>query len=134
MQALKWLFKKQSVLEIFATIKPYKGLLNLALANDHLKLFREIQHELRDVASDVKAIKLHHTDEKRQRILFHISAIDFEDYHASVSSTRTDDTCGWLLESAEFTSWERTLGILFCRGIPGSGKTIFAHDGPRVWV
>lgn len=125
-RALKWPFDKGEILDIYATIERQKALLNLALTNNNLKLSCEIRQELQGVARDVGSISAHQSDERRAVVLAKISSTNYEDYHASIADSRADGTGGWLLESTEFLTWQKTPGILLCKGIPGSGKTVLS--------
>ncbi|KAK4694873.1 hypothetical protein P7C71_g2783, partial [Lecanoromycetidae sp. Uapishka_2] len=125
-EALRWPFDKRQVQDVFATIERQKNLLNLALTNDNLMLSREIQRELRGVARNVENISIHVTDERRAALLAKVSNINYDDFHSNLANSRADSTGGWLLESAEFRDWEAKPGVLFCKGIPGSGKTILS--------
>ncbi|KAH6690811.1 hypothetical protein BKA61DRAFT_286451 [Leptodontidium sp. MPI-SDFR-AT-0119] len=64
-------------------------------------------------------------DQGRRTILDWITPIDYALQHSDFISRRQAGTGRWLLSSAEFKEWvetdERTL---FCRGIPGAGKTM----------
>ncbi|KAF8164363.1 ankyrin repeat-containing domain protein [Mycena galopus ATCC 62051] len=54
-----------------------------------------------------------------------LSPINFFLRHAELSSTRQAETGGWLLENPLFKQWEsHSGGTLWCRGIPGAGKTV----------
>jgi hypothetical protein len=64
-------------------------------------------------------------DQSRQTILHWITPIDYAPQQSDFISRRQAGTGQWLLDSAEFMAWLQTgKQILFCPGIPGSGKTI----------
>ncbi|KAF7344738.1 ANK-REP-REGION domain-containing protein [Mycena venus] len=63
--------------------------------------------------------------EERTRIIDWLSPINFFIRHADISRVRQKDTGGWLLADPRFKRWESgSERTLWCRGIPGGGKTI----------
>ena len=122
---LKWPFNKQSVQEILLTIERQKSLINVALANDNLRLSAAIHDELKGVVKSVEGLRISQDRDKRKNALSYLTTIDFEANHADIASRRANLTGGWFLESAEFTSWwtHQSSSTLWCPGIPGSGKT-----------
>ncbi|RDB26552.1 Vegetative incompatibility protein HET-E-1, partial [Hypsizygus marmoreus] len=66
-------------------------------------------------------------DEERQKVMSWISRMDFYAKQVDVARRREPGTCEWILNDAIFQSWESdSKGALWCRGIPGAGKTIAA--------
>ena len=122
---LKWPFNKQSVQEILITIERQKSLINLALANDNLRLSAAIHDELKGVVKSVEGLRISQDRDRRKNALSELTTIDFEANHADIASRRANLTGGWFLESAQFTSWctHQSSSTLWCPGIPGSGKT-----------
>ena len=122
---LKWPFNKQSVQEILLTIERQKSLIKVALTNDNLRLSAAIHDELQGVVKGVEGLRIGQDRDRRKNALSQLTTIDFEAYHADIASRRANLTGGWLLESAEFTSWwrQQSSSTLWCPGIPGSGKT-----------
>ena len=53
-------------------------------------------------------------------------SIDFGATYAEIASRRANGTGERLLETREMLYWLRTPEILWCQGIPVSGKTILA--------
>ncbi|PGH14952.1 hypothetical protein AJ80_05715 [Polytolypa hystricis UAMH7299] len=50
---------------------------------------------------------------------------DYAEYQRECSSRGIEGTCRWVLESKEYRTWLRSdQQTLFCRGMPGAGKTI----------
>ena len=125
---LKWPFNKQSVQDILTTIERQKSLINLALTNDNLRLSTAIHDELQGVVRGVEGLRISQDRDRRKNALSQLTAIDFEANHADIASRRANQTGGWFLESAQFTSWCRheSSSTLWCPGIPGSGKTILS--------
>ncbi|KAF7365839.1 ANK-REP-REGION domain-containing protein [Mycena venus] len=65
--------------------------------------------------------------EERTFIIDWLSPINFFLRHADISRVRQEDTGGWLLVDPVFKRWESGSGrTLWCRGIPGAGKTVLA--------
>ncbi|KAJ6599931.1 hypothetical protein DFH09DRAFT_1504269, partial [Mycena vulgaris] len=65
--------------------------------------------------------------EERTRIIDWLSPINFFLRHADISRARQADTGGWLLADPRFQQWKSgSGGTLWCRGIPGAGKTVLA--------
>ena len=122
---LKWPFNKQSVQDILATIERQKSLINVALTNDNLRLSAAIHAELQGVVSGVEGLRISQDKDRRKNALSQLTTIDFEANHADIASRRAKLTGGWFLQSAQFTSWwgRESSSILWCPGIPGSGKT-----------
>ncbi|KAJ7336936.1 ankyrin repeat-containing domain protein [Mycena albidolilacea] len=64
---------------------------------------------------------------ERGQIIEWLSPINFFLRHSDISSVRQPGTGGWLLVQPEFREWELGSGrTLWCRGIPGAGKTVLA--------
>ncbi|KIM87085.1 hypothetical protein PILCRDRAFT_64497, partial [Piloderma croceum F 1598] len=57
-----------------------------------------------------------------------LCSLNFNLRQADILSQRTEGTGQWFLKSDEFQSWKLSAGseILWCKGIPGSGKTILS--------
>ncbi|KIJ55867.1 hypothetical protein M422DRAFT_151375, partial [Sphaerobolus stellatus SS14] len=54
-----------------------------------------------------------------------LSPLDFEKLLADYIDSRTEDTVTWVLETSEMKAWMNgDLGLLWCRGHPGVGKTM----------
>ena len=125
---LKWPFNKQSVQEILLTIERQKSLINVALANDNLRLSAAIHDELKGVVKCVEDLRISQDKDRRKNILSKLTTIDFEANHADIASRRANLTGRWFLESAQFTSWwtHQSSSTLWCPGIPGSGKTMLS--------
>ncbi|KAJ6536872.1 hypothetical protein B0H19DRAFT_1003807, partial [Mycena capillaripes] len=64
---------------------------------------------------------------ERAKIIDWLSPINFFLRQADISSVRQKGTGGWLLDDSCFQEWELGSGrTLWCRGIPGAGKTVLA--------
>ncbi|KAJ7327501.1 hypothetical protein DFH08DRAFT_710342 [Mycena albidolilacea] len=67
----------------------------------------------------------HGEAENRDIILNWLSPINFFLRQADISQEREKGTGGWLLADPVFQKWESRSGsTLWCRGIPGAGKTV----------
>ncbi|KAF7362797.1 ANK-REP-REGION domain-containing protein [Mycena venus] len=68
-----------------------------------------------------------HPAAERNQIIEWLSPINFFLRHADISRARQAGTGGWLLADPLFKQWESGSGrTLWCRGIPGAGKTVLA--------
>ncbi|KAJ7117179.1 hypothetical protein C8R44DRAFT_926117 [Mycena epipterygia] len=67
------------------------------------------------------------TAEQRTKIIDWLSPINFFLRQADIASARQPGTGEWLLADSRFQQWESGSGrTLWCRGIPGAGKTVLA--------
>lgn len=61
------------------------------------------------------------------KIALWLSDLDFSLRQNEICCRRQPGTGGWLLQSAEFKAWlNSSQGLLFCMGMPGSGKTFLS--------
>ncbi|KAL4780700.1 purine and uridine phosphorylase [Aspergillus varians] len=74
----------------------------------------------------VKRLIYRSDDEERQKIAEWLSSTDYTSFQADFFNQRMEGTGRWLLETTEFRGWEQRKGVLYCPGIPGSGKTILS--------
>lgn len=66
-----------------------------------------------------------HNTLEQKRILEWLTPVDYGPQQSDYFGRRQPDTGQWLLKSSEFLLWlQRKQQTLFCRGIPGAGKTI----------
>jgi Cdc6-like AAA superfamily ATPase len=64
-------------------------------------------------------------DREQQAILDWLTSVDYSSQQNDFIARRQEGTGEWLVESDEFRQWENNKRcILFCPGIPGSGKTM----------
>jgi hypothetical protein len=64
-------------------------------------------------------------DQEQQAVLDWLTSVDYSTQQNDFIARRQEGTGEWLVESDEFQQWENNKrGILFCPGIPGSGKTM----------
>ena len=65
-------------------------------------------------------------EHKKILALSRLTSINFDVTHRDINSRRIKGTGSWLLESPEYVSWLEQPSTLWCRGIPGAGKTILS--------
>lgn len=66
-----------------------------------------------------------HISAKREAVLEWLSPLDPSSQHNTASSLKEPDTGEWFFKRQEFQTWrDGDDGILFCHGMPGSGKTV----------
>ncbi|KAF8145524.1 ankyrin repeat-containing domain protein [Mycena galopus ATCC 62051] len=64
---------------------------------------------------------------ERKKIIDWLSPLNFFVRQDDIFSTHQEGTGEWLLQKAQFKGWESSVGgVLWCRGIPGVGKTVLA--------
>ncbi|CAM1501783.1 Fc.00g037670.m01.CDS01 [Cosmosporella sp. VM-42] len=117
-----WPFKKEDIDKWLEVIERQKGLLCLALDNDHMALSKAI---LKNVQDGFQKLDDFQDDQKRMAVLEWITPNNYGPQQSDFISRRHPGTGQWLLDSADFQTWLQTHGqTLFCPGIPGAGKTI----------
>ena len=127
-QSLKWPFTKEEVKQTIKEIERLKSLFTVALTNDSVLLTAAMREEVAYVSKGVDVIRDNQESEKRKQSLARLSTIDFEAAHHDVSSNRVVGSGHWILNSEEFRAWldSDSNKTLWCRGIPGAGKTILS--------
>ncbi|KAJ7483655.1 ankyrin repeat domain-containing protein [Mycena latifolia] len=111
---LSWtLWSKKEVAGYLEELERIKALINLWLTMD---------------IWDVSQKQISNQDTERQRkLLDWMSPLNFFQRQADVLSALQPGTGEWLLSNTVFQDWESGSGkVLFCRGIPGAGKTVLA--------
>jgi Cdc6-like AAA superfamily ATPase len=80
---------------------------------------------LTELQDNVAQIHSRQTRQEDVTILDWLTPVDYGLQQSENISTREQGTGHWLIETEEFQTWLSTKGqSLFCRGIPGVGKTI----------
>ena len=125
-KALKWPFDNKEIQDVLVTIERQKNLFQIAQHNDHLRLSLAIQSDTRDIARGVNTLILDQENQKKKATLSRLTSIDFDVTHRDINSRRVKGTGSWLLRSPEYMLWLDQPGTLWCRGIPGAGKTILS--------
>ncbi|KAJ7453550.1 hypothetical protein B0H11DRAFT_272721 [Mycena galericulata] len=138
---LTWsLWGKEDVQEGLMTIERSKSLLNAWLGMDILNSAQGIKFALKEAAEmqrvnhddlfqSVQHVAenqdMSHYTAKRDEIIEWCSPLNFFVRQADIFGTRQEGTGEWLLEDEKFTSWKSGTGkTLWCRGMPGAGKTV----------
>ncbi|KAJ7135735.1 ankyrin repeat-containing domain protein [Mycena epipterygia] len=68
-----------------------------------------------------------HVFDERDKLIEWLSPLNFFPRQAEIFSNRQPGTGEWLLEDDDFKLWKASLGgTIWCRGIPGAGKTVLA--------
>ncbi|KAJ7481648.1 ankyrin repeat-containing domain protein [Mycena latifolia] len=104
------LWNKKEILENLEKIERFKSLLN---AWSTLEIWNE-QRKVNDSAD-------------RDRRIEWLSPLNFFPRQAEIFGARELGTGKWLLEDERFQAWKSGSGkVMWCRGIPGAGKTVLA--------
>ena len=78
-----------------------------------------------DIQDSIGKVLHRQYDREQQAILDWLTSVDYSTQQNDFIARRQEGTGEWLVESDEFQQWENNKrGILFCPGIPGSGKTM----------
>ncbi|KAJ6526214.1 hypothetical protein DFH09DRAFT_1371675 [Mycena vulgaris] len=140
---LAWpLWGKEDVEEGLSTIERFKSLLNAWLgmdiwnsAQDILSTLKDVNEEqridqnyvaksIRDVARNQER---YYYSAERDKLIEWFSPLNFFLRQADILGTREPGTGEWLLHDELFKMWKSVPGkTLWCRGMPGAGKTVLA--------
>ncbi|KXX76597.1 Ubiquitin-conjugating enzyme E2 4 [Madurella mycetomatis] len=91
----------------------------------HLIQAQQRQVELTNALLDQQNVQ--RLQEERRTVLDWLTKLDFAPQYYDFLDRRQPGTGRWLLNSGEYTAWvAASTPTLFCRGIPGSGKTILS--------
>ncbi|KAJ7476778.1 ankyrin repeat domain-containing protein [Mycena latifolia] len=125
---LSWtLWSKKEVAGYLEEFERIKALINLWLTMDIWDVGQKQLSNQDSIQSTVQEQKDIIEAEKRQKILDWMSPLNFLQRQADVLSALQSGTGEWLLSNTVFQDWESGSGqVLFCRGIPGAGKTVLA--------
>ncbi|KFY47728.1 hypothetical protein V496_10483 [Pseudogymnoascus sp. VKM F-4515 (FW-2607)] len=131
-KAMIWPFRKEEISDILAEIERHKSIFSLALHNDHIQLSQVIQDGVRslndkadELVEGVARLQSSQQSHDEQIILNWLTPLEFPLQFSDFMSRCQTGTGQWLLESDEFKTWiDNTGQILYCPGIPGSGKTM----------
>src|ERR1700735_132511 len=78
-----------------------------------------------DIQDSIGKVLHRQYDREQQAILDWLTSADYSTQQNDFIARRQEGTGEWLVESDEFQQWENNKRrILFCPGIPGSGKTM----------
>ena len=119
-KALKWPFEKSDILETLAALERSKTLFGLALHADSIELSKAITQQLSE-------LKGYQRNEEFRDIIRWLSPLSFDARHRDIFSKHQKGTGQWLLNDARFMDWQVGRSrLLWCYGVPGAGKTVFA--------
>ena len=141
--SLVWPFQAGEVSEILATIERQQKLFDLAISLDSMALTRAIHVDAQDskrihrvMTSDLQHARsaIHQVLEESRteteiKVLESLSTMRPREQHTDISLRRAPNTCEWVRENRTFIDWLQGLGssnVIWCSGIPGSGKTFVA--------
>ncbi|KAM7214558.1 hypothetical protein V8F06_010040 [Rhypophila decipiens] len=122
---------KKEVKETLSHIERVKGLVSLALENDHFNLSLAIKEQIDQVQVNVETTTLGQQNKEeieREKILSWLSPLDSTSKQNSLYNRRQPGTGDWFLNDPAFTAWLNGAGerILWCPGPPGVGKSSIA--------
>ncbi|KAJ7117088.1 hypothetical protein C8R44DRAFT_674381 [Mycena epipterygia] len=129
---ISWtLWNKKEAKEDLDQVERFKSLLNTWLTVDiwyvgqqHGGILKSLEKSAERAAQEQRQ---HFDDAKRDKILEWMSPLNSFQRQADVFSKWQPGTGGWLLASPEFRDWElASRKTLWCRGMPGAGKTVLA--------
>ncbi|KAF2677088.1 hypothetical protein K458DRAFT_379052, partial [Lentithecium fluviatile CBS 122367] len=131
---LMWKFKKEEIASILSRMECLKSLVQIALQMDQFKLSRAIKDcgdatyiNTEIMRNDTSYLRHENALAKHSKLLAWLSPLDFPAQHSDIISRRQEGTGHWFLDAPEVTKWlDQPNGTLFCRGIPGAGKTMLA--------
>jgi hypothetical protein len=90
------------------------------------KISSDVSKILEDLEEMSLGMKLESAAVERKELIDWLSAEDFLQKHRDVSNSRQEGTDTWIFNDSGFIQWtsSKEPGTLWCRGIPGSGKTV----------
>jgi nucleoside phosphorylase len=113
-----------------ATAAAYAKELLLIMAPGEVAKEAEIRKAITDMSVAVKTMKEVVTlvrSENSMKVMDRLSSVNFWGKQHDVHNRAQKGTGTWILEDPTFKSWlAGQPGILWCRGIPGAGKTVLA--------
>ena len=141
--SLAWPFRAGEVAAALATIERQQRLFKIAMEHDANALRRAIKADVEDnkqllrvLTTDMKETKTEVHDilersrnETERKVLEWLSTMQPQKDHHDISSRRTPETGEWVKNTAQFRNWVRDVtgsNVIWCSGIPGSGKTFVA--------
>ena len=138
--SLVWPFQAGEVSQILATIERQQRLFDLAIsldsmaltraihadAQDNKRIHRVMTSDLQQARSEIHRILEESRTETEIKVLESLSTLRPREQHADISRRRAPNTCEWVTESRVFKDWlygSSSSNVIWCSGIPGSGKT-----------
>lgn len=150
-RSMVWLFQMGEIGTILSTIERQQQLFNIAISMDSMalnraifadvqdstRLHRAMTSDLKQARTDIQAILDRNRTDLEANVLRWLATMAPQKAHFDISSRRADGTGVWVSKTRIFQHWAQptsTDNILWCSGIPGSGKTFIASsviDHPR---
>ncbi len=156
-ERLKWPLSAKEHRETIQELRAFAQWIQLALAIDGWTLLSKTSSEILDilklqlstfqllenindrthsvqksVEEQSEILKHDRLSQERSEVLDWISKLNHEQKHHYVRLPRVEGTGEWLLEMEDFERWrdEPNLHsrVLWCHGIPGSGKSVLAYE------
>lgn len=141
--SLAWPFRAGEVAAAMATIERQQRLFKIAMEHDANALRRAIKVDVEDnkqllraMTTDMKETKTEVHDilersrsDTERKVLEWLSTMQPQKDHYDISSRRTSGTGEWVKNTAQFQDWlsdDTGSNVVWCSGIPGSGKTFVA--------
>jgi hypothetical protein len=123
---LQWPLEAKAFTDILDQISRYKQNFYLALAGDFAIQQDSIQNtviEVRDTMQNLEA------NNEKEKVMRWLQAPDPSINHNSAKSKREPNTCNWLLQSDDFTSWltKDSTPTMWLHAIPSTGKTVLSY-------
>ena len=87
----------------------------------------ELKQLVLDSLHVAQSIKQELQGDRQQKVLDWLSTFSSMQKHQDVKAVRLDDTGSWLIQDERFREWnegESSNALLWCKGIPGAGKTV----------
>ncbi|KAJ7114782.1 hypothetical protein C8R44DRAFT_224838 [Mycena epipterygia] len=138
-KSMAWMmWNKQEAKEDLDKVEHFKSLVNTWLTVDiwdsgqqqweeHAEQHREHDRILASVQDVAHAQRRQSDAAECERIIEWMSSINSFKRQADIFSAWQPGTGDWLFASSNFRYWEASSGkILWCRGMPGAGKTVLA--------
>ncbi|KAJ7879750.1 hypothetical protein B0H14DRAFT_2566600 [Mycena olivaceomarginata] len=107
-------------------------LILLEVQEQHLA---RIQTAVNSASDVVREQQEYNAEMRRSKIIDWLSPLNFFQRQADILKTWQPGTGDWLFADHKFKDWESSSGgILWCRGIPGAGKTVLSGGNVAVTV
>ncbi|RYP54685.1 hypothetical protein DL768_000621 [Monosporascus sp. mg162] len=117
-RSLLWTVEKGVLKDILVQIERLKSTIGIALQMDNVAVSQAIDAKLALVSDDV-------VERERRKVVDWISSLNFSAKQDDSLGRREQGTGDWILSCEEFKRWlSGSGGTLWCRGIPGAGKTV----------
>ncbi|KAJ7305571.1 hypothetical protein DFH08DRAFT_793484 [Mycena albidolilacea] len=125
---LTWtLWNKKEAKEYLDEFESIKSLISVWLVVDILYVGHQQNDILAAVAENVRAQQMRTSAAQHNTISEWLTSLNFFQRQSDIFSARQPGTGEWLLSDPQFKDWELGSGkILWCRGMPGAGKTVIS--------